>query len=228
MKDTMERTSRAVAIVCLLASAAFFAWYGLALGATWPASIGFFAAATLTWLVAAVGVSRALPWGPSFAAGLSAITTLVFLPVGLRPVIALFLGIQVVLHAALAARAVSAKDHPVGGWRHAGLGFALGLAAPWVLVVGLLPGLGCGASMLGLVALLVAGAGAHGVFRGRTWGLFALLGAVPLLLAVPPHAGCHPSPHDAAGELASVAIALALVPWIAPVARVLRGRPAAG
>ena len=223
----MERTSRTVAVACLLASGAFFAWYALAVGGP---PIPFLSATALAWMVAALGVSRGTAWGPSFAAGLSAVTTIVLLPWGLMPAVAVFLGVQAVLHASLAARAIAsgsrADDHPEVSWRHAGMGFGAGLAMPWLLLVGLLPGLGCSDSMLAFAALVLATGGLSAAFGGRTWGLFAIAGALPLLLAVPPSGMCHASPHDTAGEIAALGLGIALLPWLGPVARRLLGRPA--
>jgi hypothetical protein len=225
----MERTSRSLAVVCLLASGAFFAWYALAIGGP---SIPFLSATSLAWVVAALGVSRRWAWGPSFAAGLSAVTTIVLLPSGLLPAVAVFLAVQAVLHASLAARAIAGEsderpEHLAEiSWRHGGMGFAAGLAMPWLLLVGLLPGLSCGASMLALIALVTAIGGLNAAFRGRTWGLFAMAGAIPLLLAVPPQSLCHATPHDTAGEIAALGLGLALLPWVGPVARGLFGRPA--
>ena len=62
--------------------------------------------------------------------------------------VALFLGAQVVLLTALGVRGFAAPGGPES-WRHTGLAFAVGLGAPWLLVVGLLPGLSCSASLLG-------------------------------------------------------------------------------
>lgn len=223
-----ERLSRAVAVGALLSSAAFFAWYGLAFGASWPAMLPFYGGAVLMWMVAAAGVERRRPWGPSFAAGLSAISVLTMLRAGLHPAVTLFLSGQVILFAALAARAVaerqSGAEPEPEQWRHAGLGFAAGIAAPWLLIVGLLPGLGCGASMLGLGAAALGAAGIGAAFRGRTWGLFAMAAAVLPLLAIPASGvGCMAGLHDGAGELASIALGLALLPWAGPVVRRLRG-----
>ncbi|MEQ9076966.1 MAG: hypothetical protein RLP09_24110 [Sandaracinaceae bacterium] len=223
----IERGARGVAVVSLLASAAFFAWYGFAVGASWAAMLPFFGGLTLAWVVAAIGVSRQRVWGPSYAAGLAAISTMVMMPTGLHPSVMVFLGAQVVLLTALAVRTVSAQDAgaPVADWRHAAVGFMAGVAVPHLVVAGLLPGAACGVALTGVAAAGLAVLGLSGVFRGKTWGLFALMGAVPLLVAIPEVAHpCLTTAHDRAGDLAALALGLGLIPWIAPLARALRPR----
>jgi hypothetical protein len=228
MRISTERVSRAGAVVALLASAAFFAWYGLAIGRSWTAALPFYGGASLMWVVAAIGVHRRTVWGPSFAAGLSAVSIVTMLRAGLHPAVTVFLGVQVLLLAALATRAAATRDdrEPLASerWRYAGLAFAAGIATPYLLLVGLFPGLSLGPSLLGLAGLALGVAGVSGAFRGRAWGLLAMVGAVPLLLAVPPAGwSCHAALHDRAGELASLGMVLGVIPWVGPVARRLRG-----
>ena len=226
MPAHIERSARAVAVVSLLASAAFFAWYGLALGQSWAAMLPFFGGLSLTWLVGAIGVSRQRVWGPSYAAGLAAISAMVMLPVGLHPAVIAFLGAQVILLTALAVRSVAAHDAgaPVASWRHSGVGFMAGVAVPWIVVAGLMPTGATGTLLIGTGAAALAVAGLSGVFRGKTWGLFATMAAIPALIAIPEGFGCAASSHDRAGELAALALGLGLLPWLAPLARALSPR----
>lgn len=229
MSPWTERVSRTAALLALLASAAFFAWYGLSVGQSWPATLPFYGGATLMWVVAAIGVHRQQVWGPSFAAGLSAVSIVTMLRSGLHPPVTVFLATQVVLLATLALHSVAARraedDSPLAAdrWRYAGLAFAAGIATPYLLLAGLFPGLGLGASLVGLGGLAVGVAGVAGAFRGRAWGLFAMTGAIPLLLAVPPTGwACHAALHDRAGELAAIGMGLGVMPWVAPILRRLR------
>ncbi|MFK7989909.1 MAG: hypothetical protein AB8I08_28070 [Sandaracinaceae bacterium] len=223
MPDALQDASRRTAVVCLLASAAFFTWWGAATVPAWPAALPYFGGLVAAWLLAAVGVHRGLSFGPGFAIGLAAMSIVSLLPLGLRAPVTAFLAAQVVLISALTLRAFA--DPAQTSWRHGGLSFAVGLGAPWLLLVGLLPGLDGGASLLGLGALSVGGVGALAAFRGRTWGLFAILAAVPMLLAVPEaRLGGSLAPHDRAGELAALALTLATLPWLRPIAARLFAR----
>lgn len=217
--DTM---SRRIAVGALLASAAFFAWWGLAMGRVFVGYAPFFLGLTLSWGIAAVGMHRARAWGPGYAGGLCALATVVMLPAGLHPPVVLFLCAQVVIMTALVMHAMATPAAP-SAWRHTGLAFAAGLATPWLLYVGLVPGAGLAGALIGLAALALAGAGITAAFRGRTWGLLAMMGTIPLALAIPESPwSCHASPHDRAGDLAALALALAAIPWIGPIARHLR------
>lgn len=228
MSDSVERWSRRTAVVCLLASAGFFAWWATAVVPATPSLLPYFGGLVATWLLAASGVQRQRPWGPGLATGLAAMSVVSLLPLGLMTPVAAFLAAQVMLISALTLRAFARGPESARTFRHAGLAFAVGLAAPWLLLVGLLPGLSCGASLLGLTALACGGAGAAAAFRGRTWGVFALLASIPLLIAIPEtHLGCSVAPHDRAGELSALALTLATLPWLPPIARRLFAPPKA-
>src|SRR5690606_27929385 len=120
---------------------------------------------------------------------------------------------QLVLLASLGVRAMAERElgealDGARSWRHRTLAFTGGLATPWLLAVGLLPGGGF-AGLLGLAGALLAVVGLAGAFRERTWGLLAIAGSIPVMLAVPPFSwGCITAPHDVAGEVASVTLAL--------------------
>ena len=211
--------TRRVAVVGLLASGAFFLWWGLA--ASWFYMGPFFAGLVLSWLVAAEGVNADRAWGPGFAAGLSSLSALAMLPSGTRAPVAIFLAAQVVVLSAIGMRSL-ARPRPRQRWRFAILGFSAGAAAPWLVVAALLPGQGLGSTLLAAGAVGLASVGVWASFRGRTWGLFAMLAAAPLLLAIPESGACHASTHDRAGELAALGMAFATLPWLGPMRRALR------
>jgi hypothetical protein len=228
MATNLERTSRWVALVALAASAGFFAWYGVAVGKSWPAVMPFFGGFALAWVVSLLGIARRRWWGPSFTTGLSILTLSLMLPgIGRTEVVA-FVLTQLALLGALGVRAMTEQEVGENAegertWRHGALAFTSGLAIPWLLAVGLLPGGGL-AGVMGLVGAGVACLGIASALRGRTWGLIAIGGSIPLLLAVPPLAwGCITSPHDVAGEVASFTLASGLAVWVVPVLKRLRG-----
>lgn len=227
MATNIERTSRWVALVALAASAGFFGWYGVAVGKSWPAVIPFFGGFALAWVAALLGIARRRWWGPSFTTGLSILTLSLMLPgIGRAEVVA-FVVTQLALLGALGVRAMTEQElgEPLDGprtWRHGALAFTSGLAVPWLLAAGLLPGGGF-AGLLGLVGAGIACLGITAAFRGRTWGLLAIVGAIPLLLAIPPFAwGCITSPHDVAGEVASLTLGAGVAVWMVPLLKRLR------
>lgn len=213
----------------LVASAIFFGWYGLAMGRTWPAVWPFFGGFAVAFLAAFAGVARRRWWAPGFTAGLSILTIALIAPAATRVEVFVFLGAQLALLASLGVRAMTEREleEPLDGprsWRHGALAFSSGLAVPWLLAAGLLPG-GGWAGLIGLGGAAIAMLGISGAFRGRTWGLLAMAGAVPLLLAIPPFTwGCITAPHDVAGEVASLTMGAGLLAWIAPLfSRLRRG-----
>lgn len=227
MATNLERTSRWVALVALGASAIFFVWYGTMIGRAWPAVLPFFGGFALAWVSAAVGIARRRWWGPSFTTGFSILTLSLMLPGIGRPEVVAFLVTQLALLGALGVRAMSAQelDEPVDEprtWRHGALAFTSGLTVPWLLAAGLLPGGGLG-GLIGLAGAGLACLGIASAFRGRTWGLVAMVSAVPFLLAIPPFTwGCITAPHDVAGEVASLTIGAGVAVWVVPLLRGLR------
>jgi hypothetical protein len=228
MATNIERTSRWVALVALAGSAGFFAWYGVSVGRAWPAVMPFFGGFALAWVVSMLGIARRRWWGPSFTTGLSILTLSLMLPGSGRSEVVAFLVTQLALLGALGVGAMTEQEigEPVDGprtWRHGALAFTSGLAMPWLLAAGLLPGGGM-AGVLGLLGAGLACVGIAGALWGRTWGLLAMGAAIPVLLAIPPFAwGCLTSPHDVAGEVASCTLAAGLAAWLVPVLRRLRG-----
>jgi hypothetical protein len=227
MATNIERASRWIAMVALVASAFFFGWYGLHVGRAWPAALPFFGGFVLAWLAALLGIARRRFWGQGYAAGLSLLSLSLLAPAANHAAVALFVGTQLALLGALGVRAMAEMEQAETeerSWRHGALAFTSGLAMPWLLAAGLLPGGG----VWGLVAMVGAGLavlGSSGAFRNRTWGLLAMVGAIPLLLAIPPFTwGCIRAPHDVAGEVASLTLAAGVLSWIAPMFAALRHR----
>ncbi|HEY8432097.1 MAG TPA: hypothetical protein VIL20_27155 [Sandaracinaceae bacterium] len=229
MATKIERTSRWVAMGALVASVVFFGWYGFAMGRTWPAVWPFFGGFALAFAAALFGVARRRWWAPGYTAGLAILSIALLAPAATRLEVFLFLGAELTLLAALGVRAMSERElgepfDDARSWRHSALAFTGGLAVPWLLAAGLLPG-GGWMGLVGLGGALVAAIGLAGAFRERTWGLLAMAASVPLLLAIPPFTwGCIPAPHDVAGEVASLTMGAGLLAWVAPVlARLRRG-----
>jgi hypothetical protein len=225
---SIERTSRWVAVVALVASAFFFGWYGMTTGRVWPAVMPFFGGFVAVWLVAALGIARRRWWGSAFTVGLSVLTLSLMAPGAARLEVAAFLLVQLGLLGALGVRAMAEKeleqdlDEP-RTWRHSALAFTSGLAMPWLLATGLLPGGGV-AGLIGLGGMLLAGLGILGAFRGKTWGLVGMLAAIPVLVAVPAFSwGCATAPHDVAGEIAAITMGAGLLAWVSPILSRLRG-----
>lgn len=227
MATNIERTSRWVAIGALVASVIFFGWYGLAMGRTWPAVWPFFGGFALAFAAALAGVARRRFWAPGYTAGLSILTVALIAPAATRLEVFLFLGAQLALLTSLGVRAMASRELGEAldegrSWRHGALAFTGGLAVPWLLAAGLLPG-GGWAGLVGLAGALVAVVGIAGAFRERTWGLLAMAASVPLLLAIPPFSwGCITAPHDVAGEVASLTMGAGLLAWVAPILAGLR------
>lgn len=227
MATKIERTSRWIAMGALGASLIFFGWYGLAMGRTWPAVWPFFGGFALAFAAALFGVARRRWWAPGYTGGLSILTIALMAPAATRVEVFVFLGAQLALLAALGVRAMSARElgESLDGspsWRHGALAFSSGLAVPWLLAAGLLPG-GGWLGLVGLAGALIAAGGIAGAFRERTWGLLAMVASVPLLLAIPPFTwGCITAPHDVAGEVASLTMGAGLLAWIAPLFSRLR------
>lgn len=102
---------------------------------------------------------------------------------------------------------------------------AFGLAVP---VAVLFAALSSGsAKVAACVALGLVGFAAIGLVRHKTWALFAVLGAastfcVAAALTMEP-SGSYFGPPSEAGYIAAAALASMLLPWLAPVARSLRG-----
>src|SRR5690606_5965993 len=143
-----------------------------------------------------------------------------------RPDVVFFLVTQLALLGALGVKAMSERERGAEQrtWRHATLAFMGGLAVPWLLAVGLLPG-GGAAGLIGLGGAGLAVLGLYGALRERTWGLFAIGLSIPILLAVPPTSwGCLRAPHDVAGEVASLTLGTGLLVWLTPLLSRLRGR----
>lgn len=227
MATTIERTTRWVAGVAIAASAGFFGWYALAIGAKWSAVVPFFGGLVLAWLGALIGLSRRRWWGSPYAAGLSILTVAFMAPAASRPDVIFYLGTQLALLAALGVRAMHERERgldEVRSWRHATLAFMGGLAVPWLLAAGLLPGGGV-MGLVGLGGAALAATGLSAAFRDRTWGLLAIGLSIPLLLAIPPSSwGCIRAPHDMAGEVASITLGAGLLVWIVPLFARLRAR----
>jgi hypothetical protein len=220
MATKIERTSRWVARVAVVASAAFFAWYALAVGKAWPAVTPFFGGFVVAWLAALLGLARNRWWGAPYTAGLSVLNIALMAPAASRAEVACFLVGQLVLLAALGTRAMSDEEQqrvPARSWRHATLAFTGGLAVPWLLAAGLLPG-GGALGLIGLGGAGLAAIGLSGALRERTWGLLTIALSIPLLLAIPPFAwGCISAPQDVAGEVASITLGAGLLVWLAPM-----------
>lgn len=230
MATNIERASRWVAMVALVASAIFFGWYGFHVGKVWPAAWPFFGGFVLAWLAALVGMARKRFWGQGYTAGLSLLSLSLLGPAANHFAVALFVGTQLALLGALGVRAMAElEDGPRDeqcSWRHGALAFTCGLAMPWLLAAGLLPGGGLW-GLLGLGGAGLAVLGITGAFSNRTWGLLAIVASIPLLLAIPPFSwGCIPAPHDVAGEVASLTLGAGVLAWIAPMFGILRRRAA--
>lgn len=226
MATKLERMSNAVALATVGASAVFFAWYTLVVGSAWPAVMPFFGGFGIVWLAALLGLWRERWWGVPFTAGFSILSVALLAPAASRLDVVVFLVAQVVLLGALGIKAMSERERgaETRSWRHATLAFMGGLAMPWLLAAGLLPG-GGAAGLLALGAAGLASLGLYGALRERTWGLLAIGLSIPLLLAVPPTSwGCLRAPHDVAGEIASITLGAGLLVWVAPLIARLRGR----
>lgn len=222
MATNIERTSRWVAMAAVVASAIFFGWYGMRVGRVWPALLPFFGGFVLAWLAALLGLAKQRFWGQGYAAGLSLLSLSLLAPAARHLSVAFFVATQLVLLGAIGVRVMAEKELGATladerSWRHGALAFTGGLAMPWLLAAGLLPGGGIG-GLIGLAGAGLAVLGISGAFRDRTWGLFAMAGAIPLLLAIPPFRwGCVTAPHDVAGEVASLTLAAGVLAWISPV-----------
>jgi len=226
MATKFERMSNGVARVAVVASAIFFGWYALAVGSKWAAVMPFFGGFVVAWLVALIGLTRQRWWGLPYAAGLSILNVALMAPAACRPDVVFFLVTQLALLGALGVKAMSERERGAEQrtWRHATLAFMGGLAVPWLLAVGLLPG-GGAAGLIGLGGAGLAVLGLYGALRERTWGLFAIGLSIPILLAVPPTSwGCLRAPHDVAGEVASLTLGTGLLVWLTPLLSRLRGR----
>ncbi len=228
MATNIERASRWVAMVALVASAIFFGWYGLHVSKAWPAAWPFFGGFVLAWLAALYGIAQRRFWGQGYTAGLALLSVSLLGPAANHLPVALFVGTQLALLGALGVRAMAElegaprdDDH---SWRHGALAFTGGLAMPWLLAAGLLPGGGLW-GLLGLAAAGLAVLGIAGAFSNRTWGMLAIVASIPLLLAIPPFSwGCIRAPHDVAGEVASLTLGAGVLAWIAPMFNALRRR----
>lgn len=226
MATKFERMSNRVARVAVVASAIFFGWYALAVGSKWAAVMPFFGGFVVAWIVALIGLTRQRWWGLPYAAGLSILNVALMAPAACRPDVVFFLVTQLALLGALGVKAMSERERGAEQrtWRHATLAFMGGLAVPWLLAVGLLPG-GGAAGLIGLGGAGLAVLGLYGALRERTWGLFAIGLSIPILLAVPPTSwGCLRAPHDVAGEVASLTLGTGLLVWLTPLLSRLRGR----
>lgn len=226
MATKMERASRWVALAAVSGSALFFGWYALAVGSKWAAMMPFFGGFVVAWLAALIGLTRDRWWGSPYTAGLSVLTVALMAPAASRPDVVVFLVAQLALLGALGVRAMNDKErgYEPRSWRHATIAFMGGLAVPWLLAAGLLPGGGV-MGLVGLGGAALASLGIYGALRERTWGLLAIGLAIPLLLAIPPFSwGCLRAPQDVAGEVASITLGAGLIVWIAPLVARLRGR----
>ncbi len=228
MATNIERASRWVAMVALVASAAFFGWYGFRLARGWPAIAPFFGGFVLAWLAALYGIGRRRFWGQGYTTGLSLLSLSLLSPAANHVGVALFVGTQLALLGALGVRAMAELEGAQAdgdySWRHGALAFTGGLAMPWLLAAGLLPGGGT-SGLLGLGAAGLAVLGIAGAFRNRTWGLFAMTASIPLLLAIPPFSwGCIMAPHDVAGEVAALTLGAGVLAWTAPILGLLKKR----
>ncbi len=226
MATKIERASRWVAMGALVASVIFFGWYGLAMGRAWPAVWPFFGGFALAFAAALAGVARRRWWAPGYTAGLSILTVALLAPAATRIEVLLFLGAQLALLGSLGVRAMTERESGEAdgtrSWRHGALAFTGGLALPWLMAAGLLPGGGV-AGLIGLGGAALAVLGISGAFRERAWGLLAMGASIPLLLAIPPFTwGCITAPHDVAGEVASLTMAAGLFAWVAPIFKGLR------
>ncbi|MCZ7682088.1 MAG: hypothetical protein M5U28_26155 [Sandaracinaceae bacterium] len=222
MATNIERTSRWVAIGALVASVIFFGWYGLAMGRTWPAVWPFFGGFALAFAAALAGVARRRFWAPGYTAGLSILTVALIAPAATRLEVFLFLGAQLALLASLGVRAMASRElgealDESRSWRHGALAFTGGLAVPWLLAAGLLPG-GGWAGLVGLAGALVA-VDRHrrrvpraDLGPARDGGVGAALARHPAVLV-----GCITAPHDVAGEVASLTMGAGLLAWVAPI-----------
>lgn len=226
MATKLERISSGIALAAAGASAVFFGWYTLAVGSKWAGVMPFFGGFVVVWLIAALGLHRNRWWAVPFTAGLAILNVALMAPAASRLDVAVFLVAQLALLGALGLKAMSERERgdEARSWRHSTLAFMGGLAVPWLLAAGLLPG-GGAAGLLALGAAALASVGLFGALRERTWGLLAIGASIPLLLAVPPTSwGCLPGPHDIAGEIASITLGAGLLVWIAPLVAQLRGR----
>lgn len=226
MATKIEVTSRWVALGAVVVSTLFFGWYALAVGTKWAAMMPFFGGFVAAWLVALLGLSRQRWWGPGYTAGLSILTVSLMAPAAARVDVVVFLGVQLALLGALGVGVMSHKERgaEVRSWHHGVLAFTGGLAVPWLLAAGLLPGGGL-MGLVGLVGAGLAALGLFGAFRERTWGLLAMALSIPLLLAIPPSTwGCLRAPQDIAGEVASITLGAGLLVWVVPMLARLRAR----
>ena len=82
MATNIERASRWVAMAALVASAAFFGWYGFRLARGWPAIAPFFGGFVLAWLAALYGIGRRRFWGHGYTTGLSLLSLSLLSPAG--------------------------------------------------------------------------------------------------------------------------------------------------
>jgi hypothetical protein len=225
-RTTVERTTRWVAGAAVTSSAVFFGWYALAMGSKWGAVMPFFGGLVVAWLAALLGIGRRRWWSAPYAAGLSILTVALMSPAASRPDVVFYLVTQLVLLSALGVRAMHERERGLEArtWRHATLAFMGGLAVPWVLAAGLLPG-GGAMGLVGLGAAALACLGLFGAFRERTWGLLTIGLSIPLLLAIPPSSwGCLNAPHDVAGEVSAITLGAGLLVWITPLFARLRAR----
>ncbi len=199
----------------------------------------------LPYAVAAWGLARRRPWARPLALGAALYGAVLFVePHFVVPGDTSFFTLGASLALALAASLFARAESEVGAlpkraW--ASLLFA-GAALPGAFCVGLAQhGIPLLAVALVTAASLV-GAGAVGLARGKTWGLFAsMAGAAGMAALVPvaPELGWLDAPHRflpqynplmlwLLGAAAAALSGIAVLPWAGPVWRFLRGAKATG
>jgi hypothetical protein len=225
MRKSIALAGHAMSTLGLLGGAAYFLWAFASHGA-----VPLFLAFAIAFGVAARGVQLRRYWAPGYATGLSLLTLALLAPLRSVPEVTVLFAALCTGLVSLGARALADRG-PRVDWRLSSLGLSAGLATPFLLLYGLTPMhlgvLGVGS----LLAVALASVGFLAAFRGRTWGLFALLAAVPLLSVdttwlevggVVWHCGL--ARHDAAGDAAAALVLFALLPFAAPVVRFLARR----
>lgn len=227
MIQRVERISRIFATLPLFGAALALTHWGVHVGGR---GLPFFIVLATAWMAAGVGVLRQARWGPGFAAGLSLFTIVALSSLARYPEVAAIIAALGVTLASLALRSYAAQAlGKLDGdqWRFTAMGLAAGMALPFIVIFGLLPSHFGPVGVVGRVGTLLALFGMAAAFRSRTWGLFAMVAAAPLIVFSPvPLSPCGGGLHNLAGDGAGMMLLLAAGPFVPPIARFLRAKAA--